>query len=94
MKGGAKVYAYDPIASVKSLIKHLNYHEVTSSTDPLKNSDGLIICTEWKEFWSIDVSHFLEMKDKVIFDGRNIYDLSKFLNTDISYIGIGRTNII
>lgn len=92
LKGGAKVYAYDPIASVKSLINHLNYHEVTSSTDSLKNSDGLIICTEWKEFWSIDVSNFLEMKDKVIFDGRNIYDLSKFENTDISYIGIGRSN--
>ena len=92
LKNGATIDAYDPVATLRHLIKHKKYNEIQSPVSTIKNCDGLIICTEWKEFWSIDISHFMLMKNKVIFDGRNIYNLSKFDDTGIDYIGIGRQN--
>ena len=94
LKNHASVIAYDPIASLKELPEIYNnsrYKETNSYTKALKNVDALLICTEWKEFWSIDTSIFLKlMKTPVIFDGRNIYPLDKFKDTSIKYHGIGR----
>ena len=72
-------------------MKNINYKETSSYSKALKGIDALLICTEWKEFWSVDTSEFLRlMKHPVIFDGRNIYSLDKFKNTSIKYYGIGR----
>ncbi len=94
LKNKGSVVAYDPIATLKDIHEihsNKNYIETTDHTKALRNVDALLICTEWKEFWSIDVSLFTKlMKDPVIFDGRNIYPLDKFNNTLIKYFGIGR----
>ena len=94
LKDKGSVLAYDPIASLKelpSIFKNINYKETSSYSKALKDIDALLICTEWKEFWSVETSEFLRlMKDPVIFDGRNIYPLDKFKNTSIKYYGIGR----
>ena len=91
----AIVQAYDPIASIKSnlRIKSINYKEVSTAIKALKNIDGLIICTEWKEFWSVDLKIFLKhMINPVIFDGRNIFSPDKMKENGIIYYGIGRGN--
>ena len=64
---------------------------MNTSLDALNDIDALIICTEWKEFWSIDINMFLKkMRNPVIFDGRNIYSPQKMKDCDIVYYGIGR----
>ena len=94
LKHKGSVVAYDPVASLKeisSIYKNRNYKETDSYSKALKNVDALLICTEWKEFWSVDTSEFLKlMKNPIIFDGRNIYPLDKFKNSSLQYIGIGR----
>jgi UDPglucose 6-dehydrogenase len=90
---GATVKAYDPIASLKSLVdkKYKKYSEVKSAQSAINRVDALIICTEWKEFWSIDPSLFIKKMSKaVIFDGRNIYDPKVMRDSNIDYFAIGR----
>ena len=90
---GCKVQAYDPIASIskKLPIKFKSaYTELNSSQSSLQNADALIICTEWKEFWSINPKVFIDnMKKAAIFDGRNLYQPSKMAQNKIDYFGIG-----
>ena len=94
LESGASVLAYDPIASLKEETKiynHKRYRETKNYSQAIKTADALLICTEWKEFWSVDTSLFIKsMKKPVIFDGRNIYPLDKFMGTGIKYFGIGR----
>tara|TARA_B100000401_G_scaffold176511_1_gene118562 strand:+ start:728 stop:2050 length:1323 start_codon:yes stop_codon:yes gene_type:complete len=87
---GAKIQAYDPIGSLKHIFKK-NYSEHNTGLQALKNSSALLICTEWKEFWSLNPKDFNKhMKESCIFDGRNIYSPSKMSEHGIIYYGIGR----
>ena len=89
----AIVKAYDPVASIKNEISSnaKNYREVKAAKDALLKADALIICTEWKEFWSIDPLVFNNtMANPVVFDGRNIYDPAIMKSFNIRYFGIGR----
>lgn len=89
---GAIIQAYDPIGSLKHIFKR-NYKEYNSAIKALKNSSALLICTEWKEFWSLDLKNFNKhMKESCIFDGRNIYSPQKLAEYDIKYYGVGRGN--
>ena len=90
---GAIVKAYDPIATIKGKLKFAkkNYKEVKSAQLALNKADALIICTEWKEFWSVEPKIFIKsMKQPVIFDGRNIYSPTKMALSNIDYFAIGR----
>ena len=76
LKRGAKVKAYDPkaIDTFKREISSDNIEYVDSKYDVLNNADALILITEWKEFRSLDLDELSKrLKQKVIFDGRNIY---------------------
>ena len=61
-----------------------------SASETLEGSDGLVICTEWREFFQIDLNVFQRMKSKVVIDGRNIYPLETMKENDIIYYSIGR----
>ena len=90
---GCIIKAYDPIASLSklSIISHRNYKEVSTFDKAIRKSDALVICTEWKEFWGIELSLIRKLLNTpVIFDGRNIYDLEKIKENHITYYGIGR----
>ncbi|MDA9598933.1 UDP-glucose/GDP-mannose dehydrogenase family protein [bacterium] len=59
----------------------------------LHGADILVICTEWKPFWSPDFAHIKEtLKQSVIFDGRNLYDPARLKDQGIQYFGMGRSN--
>jgi UDPglucose 6-dehydrogenase len=82
---------YDPMAiknarSELSSVKNLNYFTEKNSSIS-KSTQGLIICTEWKEFWTFEEVDYKNIK--VVFDGRNIYSPSKFDNLGIDYFGVG-----
>ena len=90
LKNNVKIQAYDPVGSLSNLFTK-NYREYSNAIDALKHSDALVICTEWREFWSIDPKIFKKyMKSACIFDGRNIYSPEKMQSHGISYFGIGR----
>ena len=93
LKKGVIIHAYDPVATLKNNFKSFkdSYFEKNSSKSVLTQADALIIFTEWKEFWSIDLNIFTSnMKKAVIFDGRNIYSPDLMSNNDILYFAVGR----
>jgi len=91
-KAGAEVTAYDPVAvdeAKRRLGDKVNYGK--DAYDCLIEADCLVIVTEWNEFrhpnWKV-VSKL--MANKLIFDGRNIYDRSYVEEAGFEYFGIGR----
>ena len=96
LKEGATLSVFDPEAmnNVKNLLgDQIQYGE--SQYDVLKNADALIIATEWNEFRT---PNFLKMvttlKNKIIFDGRNLFDINAIKELGFYYESIGRAPAI
>ncbi|MHB1377429.1 MAG: UDP-glucose dehydrogenase family protein [Candidatus Humimicrobiaceae bacterium] len=88
---GAKIKAYDPI--VKERPQNLNERAYLSKDvyDAIKDSDLLIVATEWDEFKNLDYARIKSsMAHNIIIDGRNLFDKEKLENLGFKYIGIGR----
>jgi UDPglucose 6-dehydrogenase len=91
---GAKVIAYDPVAT--SAARRLFAHEPgvsfsESLLGTLDGADALVIVTEWKEFRSPDFEQIKRrLKQAVVFDGRNIYDPAIMRDSGIEYFSVGR----
>lgn len=88
---GADVFAYDPVASenAKKLIPSLNATE--NVEDALKDADAVVILTDWKEFKELNWKKVSDIvKNKIIIDGRNIFDLSIMEELGYHYISVGR----
>ena len=91
---GAKIQASDPVAisvTIKILPEsdQLKYHRKNMTA--LEGADALIVVTEWNEFRNPDFNLLAKsLKDKVMFDGRNIYDPEKIREHGLVYYGIGR----
>jgi UDPglucose 6-dehydrogenase len=92
---GATVTAYDPEAmnNVKQLIgDKISYAE--RQYDSLIEADALVIATEWSEFRTPDFNKIISLlKNKVIFDGRNLFDLAKMEELGFYYESVGRKTI-
>ncbi len=91
-RAGAKVVVFDPeaVANVKKEIgKKVKY--ASSMYDALEGADALMIMTEWPEFRTPDFKKVEEkLKNKAIFDGRNLYDLEEMNELGFDYFSIGR----
>ena len=94
-KLGATITAFDPEAmpNVKAQISDLiNYAE--NQYQALAGAEALIIATEWSEFRTPDFERMdKEIKQKIIFDGRNLFDVSKMKDLGYHYESIGRAEI-
>jgi UDPglucose 6-dehydrogenase len=92
---GAAVTAYDPEAmpNVKNTIgDKVNYAD--NQYDALQGADALVIATEWSEFRTPDFDKINEgLKNKVIFDGRNLFDLQQMQDMGYYYVSVGRRTI-
>lgn len=92
LKHGATVSAHDPVAVESAkfyLQERITYAE--NEYDALNNADALLIFTEWNEFRNPDFSIVsAKLKNKVIFDGRNIFDPSRMKEIQYTYYSIGR----
>jgi UDPglucose 6-dehydrogenase len=89
---GASITAYDPEAmeNVKKLLGD-KIEFVTDHYEALKDADALVIATEWSVFRTPDFEKVTKnMKAKVIFDGRNLYDLNQMEKLGFYYSSIGR----
>jgi UDPglucose 6-dehydrogenase len=94
LAAGATVTAYDPVAMNEA--RHnfpdeprLSYAD--NQTAALEGADALIIVTEWREFRSPDFNTLkAQLKNAVIFDGRNLYDPQLVRSQGFEYLAIGR----
>ncbi len=96
LENKAKVRAYDPAAMETS--RRILQDKVEFCNTPysaIEGADALIIVTEWNEFRTPDYEKIKKsLKKPVIFDGRNLYDLSKMEEMGFTYYSIGRKAII
>jgi len=89
---GVKIAAYDPEA-MKNIKKLLGdkIELVNDHYEALKDADALVIATEWSVFRTPDFRKVAaNLKSKVIFDGRNLYDLNQMEKLGFYYNSIGR----
>ena len=92
---GAKVSAYDPAAMENAkfyLDDILDYTQDQYSI--LKDSDALLILTEWNEFRNPDFNRIkTDLKSPIIFDGRNVFEIKKMEELGFTYYSIGRGDV-
>jgi UDPglucose 6-dehydrogenase len=92
LEAGATVCAFDPEAmkNVQNILgDRIGYAEL--QYDCLNNADALIVATEWNEFRTPDFDKVQQMlKDPVVFDGRNVYDVAVMEKKGFHYESIGR----
>ena len=94
-KLGAKIKAFDPEAKETAKFYFKDSIEYSKNIySAIENVDALLVLTEWNEFRNPDYNKLKsEMKNNIIFDGRNIFDVSKMEEEGFEYFSIGRKAI-
>jgi UDPglucose 6-dehydrogenase len=95
LAAGAMVRAYDPEAmeNVKRTLPHKIYY-AKDAYDALENADVLMIMTEWPLFRTPDFEQMNnKLKNKVIFDGRNVFETDEMTKLGYDYFSIGREDV-
>lgn len=92
LKEGVHIKAYDPVAMDKArAVLGESVRFCKDAYQAAKDSDCLLIATEWNEFKEIDFKKIKKiMRQPVLIDGRNIYDPKEMKRLGFKYIGIGR----
>jgi len=94
---GATIAAYDPEAAANThrILGDMAGLSYTDSAEAaLADADALLIATEWQEFRSMDVNTIAkQLKEPVVFDGRNLYELDAAQSAGLYYESIGRATI-
>lgn len=88
---GARIKVYDPkaMAQAKKILKNVEFCEDVYAVS--KNSDCLVILTEWENFRQVDFQRIKKsMRQPVIFDGRNLFKNDCLADSGFEYYGIGR----
>ncbi|WP_343533725.1 UDP-glucose/GDP-mannose dehydrogenase family protein [Pedobacter sp.] len=92
LAAGAEVTVFDPeaIENVKALVgDKISYAK--DQYEALEGANALLIATEWSVFRNPDFEKMDEiLKSKVVFDGRNLFDLQKMIDLGYYYNSIGR----
>ncbi len=95
VKAGAEVTAFDPEAMPN--VKKVMGDKCSFANDEyeaLNGADALVIATEWALFRTPDFKRVGELlKEKVIFDGRNLYELDEMEKQGFTYMSVGRQTV-
>ena len=89
-KKGAIINYYDPTGEKKEFKKLKKVKFLPNIESAIKNSDLIIIHTEWNDFKSINFKSYIKNKKFIIYDMRNIYSPQKMKKDNIKYFGVGR----
>ncbi len=94
LAAGARVRAFDPVA-METAGKHWGPREglslVADVKSALDGADALAVVTEWHTFRSPDFEQLaVVLRDRVVFDGRNLWDPAAVRTAGLAYYGIGR----
>jgi len=96
LEAGATVVAYDPVAMEEG--KRILGDKIEMAKDEYEaciDADAMVLVTEWSEFRSPNFRVLQKLlKNKLIFDGRNIYDPVEMAEQGFSYYAIGRKPVI
>ena len=94
LEQGATVVMYDPVAGPRVRQQYGSRVTVAAkSYAVLENADGLVISTEWREFHHPDFERMAGlMRERVIFDGRNLYTPRIMASHGFKYFSIGRAS--
>ncbi|MCP1316185.1 UDP-glucose/GDP-mannose dehydrogenase family protein [Halomonas sp. 707B3] len=91
---GAKVQAFDPEAMGECRRLYGERDDLMLAGDRIqavKGADALVICTEWKEFRTVDFTWLAsQLNNKLVVDGRNLYAPSALSEAGVCYVGVGR----
>ena len=91
---GGNVRAFDPEAMDACHALYGDREDITyvdSKDEALEGADCLVVCTEWRTFWSPDFEAIkAALNNPIIVDGRNLYDPHYLASIGIEYYGIGR----
>ena len=91
-RAGAAVTVYDPVAASKLQDKYGDNIRIAGRYyTALEGADGLVIMTEWNEFRRPDYGRMgTLMREKVVFDGRNLYTPAIMKENGFRYFSVGR----
>ena len=90
---GARVKVYDPVARdrYRQAYPEQDIVYCESASEAARESDALVLLTDWDEFWHLPWAEIGEsMSKKIIIDGRNILDRDALIKSGFTYSGIGR----
>lgn len=92
------VRLYDPAAN-RAMLEYFSGDSgiiaCQSAYQAVENCDALMLVTEWKEFWNLDLAQVAgKMRQPLLLDGRNIYDPEYARVSGIIYSGVGRGQTI
>ena len=92
LEAGAGVIAYDPVAMDEARRKLGDIIEYASDQyDALVDADALLLVTEWNDFRTLNYKVLGKLlKNRLVFDGRNLYEPSEMQEFGFTYYGIGR----
>lgn len=91
---GCHIKAWDPIGvdNFKKINSDIDY--CSNIKDTIEGADACLIFTEWDEVKDMDVKEFAKyMKNPIIIDGRNCFELNQFKDVKVIYDSIGRKTI-
>tara|TARA_B100000767_G_scaffold36222_1_gene30701 strand:+ start:828 stop:2126 length:1299 start_codon:yes stop_codon:yes gene_type:complete len=89
IKKGANINYYDPTGEKNDFKKLKKVNFLSNIELAVKDSDLIIIHTEWNDFKAIDFKKLVNNKRFIIFDMRNIYSSKKMKKLNIKYFGVG-----
>ncbi|WP_024695128.1 UDP-glucose/GDP-mannose dehydrogenase family protein [Pseudomonas syringae] len=91
---GAQVQAHDPQA-MQAVSRHYGEREdmklVDCKEQALEGADALVVVTEWQDYRVLNLDQLGKaLRDRVVFDGRNLFDPTQLQEAGFAYYGIGR----
>lgn len=90
-KRGAKIRAFDPVAMEEAKHSLSDIEYATDEYDAIRDSDALVIVTEWNQFRALDMQKVKSLlKAPKIADLRNIYEPKVMRELGFEYVGVGR----
>jgi UDPglucose 6-dehydrogenase len=88
---GAKIRAYDPVAMVNAELYLRDVELCRDAYEVAQGADALVVITEWNEFKHLSLPRLKSaMRQPIIVDGRNIYDVEQMSAVGFVYRGVGR----
>jgi len=97
LASGARIRAYDPeaMAHVKNVLGEQKVYFAHDPYDALEGADALLIITEWPLFRTPEFERMEDLlKNKVIFDGRNVFEVEQMRELGYTYYSIGREAVV
>jgi len=91
LEEGADVTAYDPQAMENAANAMPGVTFAANPYDTAQGAEALVVCTDWDEFKSLDLSRMKSlMRTPIVFDGRNVFEPNEMKSLGFKYFGVGR----